>query len=76
MSQHGYTKEVVEILESKLAVQITSAYHSGETAERERIIKVMDEWLWDLSVETGSTYIDIWVPSFMEQVRTLVGADK
>ena len=41
----------------------------GRDAERKRIIRVLEEWLWDNSERLGTTYIEIWIPKFMEDVK-------
>jgi hypothetical protein len=40
--------------------------------EQERIIKVLDEWLHENAERLGSTYIEIWTPNFIEQVRQVI----
>ena len=44
-------------------------------AERERIIKLIDEWLADEAERLGTTYIEIWTPNFSDQLKQLIKGD-
>ena len=41
----------------------------GAVQERKRIIKVLDEWLWDNAERLGTTYMEIWITKFIEDVK-------